>query len=90
MQELTNQAAKIGFADASRKELDQKDKLQKEYEHIKEGIMEELKQEFRPEFLNRIDKIIVFRPLGFEELKKDYPIANRPTANPPAGAKCPA
>jgi ATP-dependent Clp protease ATP-binding subunit ClpC len=69
MQELTNQAAKIGFADKSEK-IDQKAKLEKEYENIKESITEELKKEFRPEFLNRIDKIIVFRPLGFEELKK--------------------
>jgi ATP-dependent Clp protease ATP-binding subunit ClpC len=68
MQELTNQAAKIGFADKTEK-LDQKEKLQKEYEKIKESITEELKKEFRPEFLNRIDKIIVFRPLGFNELK---------------------
>jgi ATP-dependent Clp protease ATP-binding subunit ClpC len=70
MQELTNQAAKIGFADKSEKEKDQKSKLEKEYEKIKDGIMDKLKQEFRPEFLNRIDKIIVFRPLGIDELKK--------------------
>ena len=69
MQELSNQAAKIGFADKEEK-IDQKIKLQQEYDKIKEGITEELKKEFRPEFLNRIDKIIVFRPLGFEELKK--------------------
>jgi ATP-dependent Clp protease ATP-binding subunit ClpC len=69
MQELTNQAAKIGFADKSEK-LDQKEKLQVEYEKIKENITGELKKQFRPEFLNRIDKVIVFRPLGFEELKK--------------------
>ncbi|MEK7161126.1 MAG: hypothetical protein AAB729_00340, partial [Patescibacteria group bacterium] len=44
--------------------------LEKEYEKIKEGVLENLKKEFRPEFLNRIDKTIVFRPLGFEQLKK--------------------
>ncbi len=70
MRELTNQAAKIGFADRSNEEKDHKAKLEQEYEHIKEGVMEQLKQEFRPEFLNRIDKIIVFKPLGFDELKK--------------------
>ena len=32
--------------------------------------MEELKRTFRPEFLNRIDDIIVFQPLGKEEIKK--------------------
>jgi ATP-dependent Clp protease ATP-binding subunit ClpC len=69
MQELTSAAAKIGFADREEKQ-NQKEKLQADYERIKEGITEQLKSEFRPEFLNRIDKIIVFRPLGFEELKK--------------------
>ncbi|HVY67920.1 MAG TPA: ATP-dependent Clp protease ATP-binding subunit, partial [Patescibacteria group bacterium] len=70
MQELTNQAAKIGFADHSEDAKSQKNRLEQEYEKIKSGVMEQLRQEFRPEFLNRIDKIIVFKPLGFEELKK--------------------
>lgn len=69
MQELTSAAVKIGFAERDRKES-QQDRLQKDYERIKEGVTEQLKQDFRPEFLNRVDKIIVFRPLGFEELKK--------------------
>ncbi len=69
MQELTNQAAKIGFADKNEK-IDEKARLEKEYEQIKTGIMETLKTEFRPEFLNRIDKVVVFKPLGMEELKK--------------------
>jgi ATP-dependent Clp protease ATP-binding subunit ClpC len=69
MQELTNQAAKIGFADKEAK-IDEQVRLTKEYEHIKNNVLETLKREFRPEFLNRIDKIIVFRPLGFAELKK--------------------
>lgn len=68
MQELSNQAAKIGFADKESK-LDQKAKLEKDYENIKSSIMEKLKTEFKPEFLNRVDKIVVFKPLGFEELK---------------------
>jgi ATP-dependent Clp protease ATP-binding subunit ClpC len=70
MQELTNQAAKIGFAERKMEETDQRENLQKEYDRIKDGVMENLKKDFRPEFLNRIDKIIVFRPLGFLELKK--------------------
>lgn len=68
MRELTNQAQKIGFADKQEKQ-DEKFALQIEYEKIKDKILETLKQEFRPEFLNRIDKIIVFRPLGLSELK---------------------
>ncbi len=70
MQELTTQAAKIGFAEQTEEETDQKSKLEKEYENIKGTVLDTLKTEFRPEFLNRIDKIIVFKPLGLEELKK--------------------
>src|SRR6185503_2148564 len=62
MQELSNQAARIGFAEREQ-EQDSQAKLEKEYDRIKDGVTENLKQQFRPEFLNRIDKIIVFRPL---------------------------
>ncbi|MCX6797564.1 MAG: ATP-dependent Clp protease ATP-binding subunit, partial [Candidatus Doudnabacteria bacterium] len=68
MQELTNQAQKIGFADKQEK-INEKLALQIEYEKIKDKVLNTLKQEFRPEFLNRIDKIMVFKPLGLEELK---------------------
>lgn len=70
MQELTNQAAKIGFIDKLDAVLNHKEKLEQDYEKVKNGVLEQLKQEFKPEFLNRIDKIIVFKPLGFDELKK--------------------
>lgn len=39
-----------------------------EYEKMKENIMEELKQNFKPEFLNRIDDTIVFRKLSKENM----------------------
>lgn len=40
-------------------------------EEIKRQLMEtELKQYFRPEFINRFDSIIIFKPLGFEEVVK--------------------
>ena len=38
------------------------------YEHIKSEIMSALKKELRPEFLNRIDEIVVFKKLGKAEL----------------------
>lgn len=41
-----------------------------EYEKMKENIMEELKRSFRPEFLNRIDDIIVFHEIKEEDLAK--------------------
>jgi len=40
------------------------------YEEMKNRLMSELKRHFRPEFLNRVDEVIVFRPLTKEDLKK--------------------
>ncbi len=70
MQELTRQAVKIGFAERQEEDENRQVRLEQEYEKIKQGVMETLKQDFRPEFLNRIDKIVVFKPLGMEELTK--------------------
>ncbi len=42
----------------------------KSYEHMKGSVMEEVKRMFRPEFLNRIDEIIVFHALNKEQMKK--------------------
>ncbi len=69
MQELNLGAAKIGFADRENKTAE-KDAHLKEYENIKSGVLDILKREFRPEFLNRINKVLVFKPLGMNELKK--------------------
>lgn len=44
------------------------EKLDSEYEKMKETIMEELKRNFKPEFLNRIDDTIVFHSLREEDL----------------------
>jgi ATP-dependent Clp protease ATP-binding subunit ClpB len=38
------------------------------YDAAQEQVMEVLKQHFRPEFLNRVDDIVIFRPLGEEQL----------------------
>ena len=48
----------------------QKEETQKEYEAIKKDVMGELKKEFRPEFINRIDEIIVFHKLNEEDIKQ--------------------
>ena len=42
--------------------------LNREFEKAREKVMEELKMRFRPEFLNRIDEIITFKPLTMKEL----------------------
>ena len=40
------------------------------YEQMKQGILEELKKAFRPEFINRLDDIIVFHKLSQEHTKQ--------------------
>ncbi len=40
------------------------------YEKMREKVTEELKRQFRPEFLNRIDEVIVFRSLTIADVKK--------------------
>jgi len=42
----------------------------KDYEDMKKNVMNELKKTFRPEFLNRVDEIIVFHPLTRDEIKQ--------------------
>ena len=42
----------------------------RDYEDMKNNVMSELKKTFRPEFLNRVDDIIVFHPLDQEHIKK--------------------
>ena len=54
---------KLGFSTA---ENEKKDK----YEKLKDTVNEELKKAFRPEFLNRIDDIIVFAHLSKEEIRE--------------------
>ena len=41
-----------------------------DYEDMKKNVMTELKKTFRPEFINRVDEIIVFHPLSREDIKK--------------------
>lgn len=46
------------------------DEGERSYEKIKEDVLGELKKSFRPEFLNRIDDIIVFHQLSEDEIKQ--------------------
>ena len=56
----------LGFSNEGNKEQNE----QMEYENTKKEVMAELKREFRPEFINRIDEIIVFHKLNDEEISK--------------------
>ena len=40
------------------------------FERIEENVREELKRFFRPEFINRIDHVVIFKPLTKDEVKK--------------------
>jgi ATP-dependent Clp protease ATP-binding subunit ClpB len=40
-----------------------------QYQKMKSAVMEIVQQSFRPEFINRIDDIVVFRPLGVEQIR---------------------
>ncbi len=55
-------SSKLGFSVGD----EQKDK----YEHLKDTVMDEMKKAFRPEFLNRIDDIIVFAHLSKPEIRQ--------------------
>jgi ATP-dependent Clp protease ATP-binding subunit ClpC len=66
-EKLTEKAAPMGFAVKSDNELKE---AEKDYDAMKEEILKSLKEKFRPEFLNRIDKIVVFHPLTHEHIKK--------------------
>ncbi len=64
-EKLTKQAAKIGF-----KTEDEAQKEESAYEEKKAEVITELKEHVRPEFLNRIDHIIVFNALNQEHIRK--------------------
>ena len=46
------------------------DSVEKSYDDMKKGVMNEVKDLFRPEFLNRIDDIVVFHPLSQEDIEQ--------------------
>ncbi len=56
----------LGFSQSA----DKKEGQEKEYENIKKDVMAELKKQFRPEFINRIDDIIVFHKLNDDDIKQ--------------------
>ncbi|NLJ88880.1 MAG: ATP-dependent Clp protease ATP-binding subunit [Epulopiscium sp.] len=53
---------RLGFASA--------DSEARNYDDMKKNVMDEVKRLFRPEFLNRIDEMIVFHPLNKEHIKE--------------------
>lgn len=59
----------LGFATQSSEKQD--------YDKMKSNVMEEVKRLFKPEFINRIDEIIVFHPLNKENMKEIITILSK-------------
>ncbi len=68
--------APIGFDVHSKKE----EKEKEDYEVMKQKVLGEIRKKFKPEFLNRIDEIIVFEYLGKKELEKIVQLEIKKTA----------
>ncbi|MBI3115558.1 MAG: ATP-dependent Clp protease ATP-binding subunit [Candidatus Kerfeldbacteria bacterium] len=62
-----NQVAALGFNADDDEEMQ---KVEERYEHVREAVLDDLSRQFRPEFLNRIDKTIVFKPLTLPEVEQ--------------------
>jgi len=61
----------LGTAELKRKAIGfMQDSDELSYQQIKDKVMEALKRQFRPEFLNRIDEVIVFHELTLDEVKE--------------------
>ena len=73
---LITDRKQLGFANQ-----DGKEDSKKEYEEIKKEVMAELKKELRPEFINRIDEIIVFHKLNDTEINQIIDIMLKEVVN---------
>ena len=58
--EITNKGSQLGFA--------AKQSEEEEYQDMRQNVMEEVKKTFNPEFINRIDEIVVFHALSKENI----------------------
>lgn len=64
---LVDVRAPLGFA---ARQAEARPQRRVDYADLKDKVHQELKTRFKPEFLNRLDAIIVFRPLEYEELRQ--------------------
>ena len=64
--DLLRRETTIGFAHSSRDEVKTAEEA---YQKLKDKVLGELKKTFRPEFLNRIDGVVVFRQLNREQIR---------------------
>ncbi|RJO60445.1 MAG: ATP-dependent Clp protease ATP-binding subunit [Dehalococcoidia bacterium] len=64
--ELIRKGNTLGFVSRS----DESKVQQKSYDRMKENLLGELKKTFRPEFINRVDGVVVFHPLEKEQIRQ--------------------
>ncbi|MDY7076998.1 MAG: ATP-dependent Clp protease ATP-binding subunit [Chloroflexota bacterium] len=65
--DMIKRQTSLGFV-APRSENDEEADARRNYEEMRKTLLEELKRIFRPEFLNRVDSVIVFHTLSQEEI----------------------
>lgn len=65
--EITNKGSSLGFAAKTTEE--------QQYQDMRQGVMDEVKKTFNPEFINRIDEIVVFHSLTKENIAKILDLA---------------
>ena len=67
---MTSNAGAQAIIDPKKLGFNAKEDPQGDYKRMKDNVMREVKFIFRPEFINRIDEVLVFRPLSQEQMKK--------------------
>ncbi|OIP97719.1 ATP-dependent Clp protease ATP-binding subunit ClpC [candidate division WWE3 bacterium CG09_land_8_20_14_0_10_39_24] len=63
--DVINKTSQLGFSRSSKEEI-----AEETYETLKDKLMGVLKTTFKPEFLNRVDEVVVFKPLGKAEIRE--------------------
>ena len=67
---MTSNAGAMRIVEPKNLGFDTSKNENRDYEKMKSGVMEEVKRIFKPEFINRIDEIIVFRTLNKDDMGK--------------------
>lgn len=67
---LHKNSPELGFLAAKKSDFNVDENKEIEFKEAKKLVMDAVKRHFRPEFLNRIDEMIVFHPLTEEDLKE--------------------
>ena len=67
---LHKNSPELGFLAAKKSDSNVDENKEIEFKEAKKSVMDAVKRHFRPEFLNRIDEMIVFHPLTGEDLKE--------------------